>query len=329
MSSATPRQIPPERRMGSRAAEALLHGIVAATVVMVLLPAQRVRAPETRLRFWLLAMALPVTATPLYWLLAPWRHSERFRDDWALFSASHLAPWTLHGVPLANAVAELLALAGAILFLRDVIPFALDLALGRAAKRALLSVPAALTQAAGRCAAALGMGLPRLSVIESKHPILLCRGLRNPVIVASTGLCEMVAPDELEACIAHEMAHAKQRDPVLGWVLMVVRGICFFNPAVQLAARAAAREIERRADQSAARTVGSAEPVVRTMRKLSGSDSATPERALTWHGFRLAVIEQRCHALLHDPLPDAKAQSMWILAVAAIGLGVILFLTVA
>jgi beta-lactamase regulating signal transducer with metallopeptidase domain len=125
------------------------------------------------------------------------------------------------------------------------------------------------------------------------------------------------------------MAHAKQRDPVLGWVLMVVRGICFFNPAVQLAARAAAREIERRADQSAARTVGSAEPVVRTMRKLSGSDSATPERALTWHGFRLAVIEQRCHALLHDPLPDAKAQSMWILAVAAIGLGVILFLTVA
>jgi Zn-dependent protease with chaperone function len=287
--------------MGRRAAECILHGIVAASVVMMLLRAQRIRAPQARLRFWLLAMGLPLAGTPLLWLLAPWRLGERFRDEWALFSASHLSPWAWHGVELATAAAWLLALAGAALFLRDVIPFALDFARGRGTPRTATAPSPALTAAMERSAAALGIALPRLTVLlPSKHPILICRGLRKPIIVASTGLCEMLAPDELEAAIAHEMAHAKHRDPVLGWGLMLVRGLCFFNPAVQLAARAAVAEIERRADQSAARVVGSAEAVVASLRKLSGSAGIPAHTARTWHGFRLAAIEERCQALLRE-----------------------------
>lgn len=313
--------------MGRRAAETILHGIVAALVVMVLLRAGRIRAPETRLRFWLLAMGLPLGGTPLFWLLAPWRVGERFRDDWALFSASHLSPWACHGVEVASAVALLLALAGAALFLRDVIPFVLDFARGRARHQAVTAPSPALASAAQRAAAAVGIAVPRLTVLVSKHPILICRGLREPFIVASTGLCEMLAPDELEAAIAHEMVHARHRDPALGWGLMLVRGLCFFNPAVQLAARAAVVEIERRADQSAARIVASREAVVRSLRKLSGGDSAPAPR--TWHGFRLAAIEERCQALLREPPITPAAPSPWILATSAIGLGVILFLSVA
>lgn len=312
--------------MGRGAAETILHGIVAALVVRVLLRAGRIRAPHTRLRFWLLAMGLPLGGTPIFWLLAPWRIGDRFRDDWALFSASHLSSWAFHGVELARATAWLLALAGAALFLRDVIPFVLDFLRGRARHQAVTAPPPALLSASQRAATALGITLPRLSVLTSKHPILICRGLRRPIIVASTGLCELLAPDELGAAVAHEMAHAKYRDPALGWGLMLARGLCFFNPAVQLAARAAVAEIEARADQSAARIVGSAEAVTSSLRKLSGIDSAPAPR--TWHGFRLAAIEERCQALL-DPGRVAAAPSPWILPATAIGLGVILFLTVA
>jgi Zn-dependent protease with chaperone function len=317
--------------MGNQAAESILHGIVAAIVVMVLMRAQRIRVPDTRLRFWLLATGLPLSATPLYWWLAPWRHSERFRDDWSLFSASHLAPYTFHGVALSSTVALLLALAGTLLYLRDLVPFALDFLRGRATRRAVIEPPTILVSATSRAAAALGIAVPRLTVLPSKHPILICRGLRRPNIVVSSGLCQMLAPDELQASIAHEMAHAKHRDPVLGWGLMVMRGLAFFNPAVQLAARAAALEVERRADQAAARIVGSADAVVQSLRKLSGSDGARlfPSEARTWHGFRLAAIEVRCQALLHEQGTAGEVQPAWILPATAIGLGVILFMTVA
>jgi len=312
--------------MGRRAAETILHGIVAALVVMVLLRAGRIRAPEIRLRFWLLAMGLPLGGTPLFWLLAPWRLGDRFRDDWALFSASHFTPWAFHGVELAKASALLLGLAGGALFLRDVIPYVLDFRRGRAKHQAVTAPPPALASAAERAAAALSIPVARLAVVTSKRSILICRGLRRPIIVASTGLCAMLTPDELEAAVAHEMTHAKHRDPAFGWGLMLVRGLCFFNPAVQLAARAAAAEIEARADHSAAHVMGSAKAVTSSLRKLSGIDSAPAPG--TWRGFRLAAIEERGQALL-DGERVAAATSPWILPTTAIGLGVILFLTVA
>jgi Zn-dependent protease with chaperone function len=315
--------------MGRRAAECILHGIVAAIVVMMVLRAQRICTPQTRLRFWLLAVGFPLAGTPLLWWLAPWRLGERFRDDWALFSTSHFSPWAWHGVELAEAAAWLLAALGAALFLRDVIPFALDFARGRDTHRTVTKPSPALSGAAQRAAAALGIGVPRLTMLASKHPILICRGLRKPIIVASMGLCEMLAPDELEAAIAHEMAHARYRDPVLGWALMLVRGLCFFSPAVQLAARAAVAEVERRADQSAARIVGSTEAVVASLRKMSGNSGAPAHATRTWHGFRLAAIEERCQALLREGQSTPEELSPWILPTTALGLGVILFLTIA
>jgi Zn-dependent protease with chaperone function len=294
---------------------------------MVLLHTQRIRAPQIRLRFWLLALGLPLAEAPLLWLLAPWRMGDRFRDDWALFSASHLSPWTWRGVGAASAATWLLVGAGALLFLRDVIPFALDFLRGRVTHQALPAPPLALASAIRRAATALGLNVPRLTVLPSQHPILLCRGLRRPIIVASTGLCDMLDPDELEASIAHEMAHAKHRDPILGWALMLVRGLCFFNPVVQLAARAVVQEVERRADQSAARIVGSRQAVASSLRKLSGVDGSPAPR--TWHGFRLAAIEERCQALLREYPINPVGLSPWILPTTAIGLGVILFFTVA
>jgi Zn-dependent protease with chaperone function len=314
--------------MGRRAAECILHGIVAAIVVMMILRAHRLRAPEARLRFWLLAMAGPLVGTPLLWLLAPWRVSEQFRDDWALFSASHFSPWTWHRIELATAATWLLAVAGAALFLRDAIPFAVDFGLGRATKRTAIAPSAALVGAADRAAAALAIPVPRLVVLTSNHPILSCRGFRKATIVASSGLCDMLTPGELEAAIAHEMAHARHRDPALGWVLMLVRTLFFFNPAVQLVARAAVVEVERRADQTAAHIVGHTQSLVDSLRKLSGSAAAFPT-APPWRAFRLAVIEERCQALLREKNADPTILPRRILLATALGLGAILFLTVA
>jgi len=318
--------------MGRRAAETIVHGIVAAIVVMVLLRVQRIHSPQDRIRFWALAMGMPIAGTPLLWVLAPWRLDDGFRDGWALVSGSHLGADVGHVTGPLGTLMVLLGLAGTALFLRDAIPFVLEFVTSRPAHRTGAPPSAALSAAAERAAAALAMETPRLSVLASKHPILMCRGLRKPFIVVSTGLCDLLTPRELEASIAHEMSHAQHRDPVLGWALLVARGLCFFNPAVQLAARAAVLEIERRADQSAARMVGSTRDVVGSLRKISGAHGApghtAGSAARTWQGFRMAAIELRCQTLVrHEESPPANL-SPWILPTTAIGLGAILFLTV-
>jgi Zn-dependent protease with chaperone function len=315
--------------MGRAAAESILHGLVAALTIVAILGAGRIRDPQSRLHFWWLALACPVLLTPGYRWLVPARLDEGFRDGWALFSGDRLAPFAWHGIDVGTAGALGLAVAGLLLYLRDLLPFLLELRRSRVRNRVPATVPELLAQAGAKAAAVLHTPVPRLRVFASPHPILSCRGLRRPLIVASTALLERLTLDELDAAITHEVAHAKHRDPALGWGLMLVRGLFCFNPAVQLCARAAAHELERRADQTAAMAVGGPEPVARSLRKLAGEqgDATRESRLPAWHGFRLAAIAERCQALL-DRQPTAPAPR-FILAATAIGLGVILFLTVA
>jgi Zn-dependent protease with chaperone function len=315
--------------MGSRAAETILHGTVATLVVMVLLRTQRIRAPQARLRYWLLALACPALLTPLFWLLAPGRSTEGFRDEWSLLSGSHFSALSCYGIRLGRVVGIIMALAGIGLFLRDFVPLALDLATGRAGALDSVAPPDVMSQAVAHTAAALAIAPPRLVVRATKHPVLFCRGMRRPTIVASTGLFEMLCSDELEASIAHEMAHLEQRDAVLGWSLLFLRAMFFFNPTVQLVARAAALQAERRADLGAARITGSAEPMVRSLRKMASFHGTSTPSIPSWLGFRLAGIEERCQALLADVSRDPDRTPSWVLPATVLGLGMILFLTVA
>ena len=314
--------------MARAAAETILHGLVAAVAVMLILGAGRIRDPQTRLHHWLLAMACPVLLTPLCWLVFPGRTDEHFREVWSLFSGSHFSFVAWRGLRAGRVAALALAIAGCLLYLRDLLPFALDVGRSRVARRDLATIPEVLSKSVAAAAGALGTGMPRLMVIASRHPILICRGLRRSIIVASTGLVDLLAPDELDAAVAHEMHHARRHDPLLGWVLMIVRSIFFFNPAVQLCARAAVHEIERRADLGAAARSGP-EAVTRSLRKLAGSkgDDKRPPHLAAWHGFRLAAIEERCRTLIDEGQRVSPPRST--LLATAIGLGVILFLTVA
>ena len=315
--------------MGKAAAESILHGLVAALATVCILGAGRIRHPGSRLHFWLLALAGPVLLSPGYHWLVPARLEEGFRDSWALFSGDRLALLAWHGVDVGTAGAGGLAVAGLLLYLRDLVPFVMEIRRSRARSREPATVPELLAQSAARAAASLGTAVPRLRVLASPHPMLSCRGLRRPLIVTSTAVLEQLTADELDAAITHEVAHAKYRDPALGWVLMLVRGLFCFNPAVQLCARAAAHELERRADATAALAVGGPEAVVRSLRKLAGpgDDPNRGGRLPAWHGFRLAAMAERCQALLdrHPATPVPR----FILAATALGLGVILFLTVA
>jgi Zn-dependent protease with chaperone function len=292
-------------------AESIVHGLICAAALVVL---QRWRrdAPGTRLGCVVVAMVLPALLTPLVRVLAPARLTPAFRDGPALFSASHFLPWA----PVGALAVGVLAALGVLLYLRDLVPFVRDLAHGRPGQRTHEGVA---VRAVEKAAQRIGVPVPPVMEIEHTGPVLMCCGWR-PRVIISAGLAHRLQPDELDAALTHEMAHTARRDPRLGWGLMLVRTLCFWNPAVQLLGRRAVREIERRADQTAARLMGDERPLVNALSKMAEMQARD-----SWLD-RLAHrdIEARCRAVL---IPANTSRPSWPLGFA-LGLAIIVFLVV-
>ncbi len=69
-----------------------------------------------------------------------------------------------------------------------------------------------------------GLPLPKIYILEEKQPNAFATG-RNPensVIAFTTGLLEKLDRTELEAVVAHELSHVKNRDILIGSVVVVL-----------------------------------------------------------------------------------------------------------
>jgi heat shock protein HtpX len=69
-----------------------------------------------------------------------------------------------------------------------------------------------------------GLPMPRIYILDEKQPNAFATG-RNPensVIAFTTGLLEKLDRTELEGVVAHELAHIKNRDILLGSVVVVL-----------------------------------------------------------------------------------------------------------
>jgi Zn-dependent protease with chaperone function len=77
-------------------------------------------------------------------------------------------------------------------------------------------------------------------------------GTRKPVVVVDTPLLHALDDRELEGLVAHELAHIRRRDALLGQVVGVARDLAFFLPPLHLAARWLRSEQEETADECAA-----------------------------------------------------------------------------
>jgi beta-lactamase regulating signal transducer with metallopeptidase domain len=102
---------------------------------------------------------------------------------------------------------------------------------------------------AREAAAMLGLRkLPRIMTAEEGvSPFVL--GFFRPVVVLPAALADHVSAEELRAVLAHEFAHVRRRDALVGWILACSDVIYFFNPIVHLVKRAIILERERACDE--------------------------------------------------------------------------------
>jgi len=308
--------------------ESILHGLVATGVVLTLLLLWRARSPRVRLRFVWLALAFPAVVQPLLFWLSPERRSPAFAEDHALFASGRYADLVLFGARTDAVVAGCLAWLALLLLLRDLVPLIIQYAEPRPAAAADEALDSRLREAVTGLGDLFPLSEPRLRLVDATSPDISCSGLRRGEIVVSTSLARDLHPRELRAALAHEVAHLHYGDPALGWALMGLRALFFFNPAVQLLARLAAREMESRADDFAVGLVGEpsvlATSLVKTFRRGLGRRSL----GHLLEPLRVRALERRCRRLLDTaPRPDLGAPALH-LGVTAAGLAALLLFVV-
>lgn len=89
--------------------------------------------------------------------------------------------------------------------------------------------------------------MPRILVTNRNiSPFLF--GVLRPVLVAPAGLIANVNEEALYAVFAHEFAHLRRRDPLIGWILAVCETIYFFHPVLHFAKRRILFEREKACD---------------------------------------------------------------------------------
>ena len=314
------------------AAQSIVHGFVAAVVVEALIRVWKVRSPGERLGLRHLAVVGPLLVSPALVLAWPGRGGEEFRDRFALFTARHWEDVRVLGVPLFWVWLGGLAAAGAALLWMDLGPL---LRGRRKPPPAAAPAPPSLERTVAVLAGPLHVRPPPVRYLDLPAPVLFCTGVRRPAIVVSRGTLELLDGEELEAALAHELSHLAARDPAVSWALMAARTALFFNPAVQVVARAMARDAEARADERAGAfgdRAALASALLKLYRATHGRTPAAVRRTLPFAGalsepFRRARtldVERRCRRLLEPGPPPHDGLWPARLVLAATGLALLL-----
>jgi Zn-dependent protease with chaperone function len=96
----------------------------------------------------------------------------------------------------------------------------------------------------------------QLFQIPDERPVSLAIGSKRGKIVISAGLIGSLEEKELDAVLAHELAHIKKRDALLKTICLVYTYILRFDPIIRLVEAAISREMELVADEEASYVTG-------------------------------------------------------------------------
>ncbi|MCR4309265.1 MAG: zinc metalloprotease HtpX [Deltaproteobacteria bacterium] len=178
-----------------------------------------------------------------------------------------------------------------------------------------------------RLALSAGVPMPKVYIIPEESPNAFATG-RDPAhaaVAATEGILRVLSPDELEGVLAHEMAHVKNRDILIGTVAATLAGaIMMLASMARFAAifgggrddregggglqllvmailaplgammiqMAVSRSREYLADETGARFCGKPEALARALEKISNGSRQVPMQAspATAHMFIMSPL---------------------------------------
>jgi len=97
---------------------------------------------------------------------------------------------------------------------------------------------------------------PKLVLVTNYYPSPFVLGFLNPMLVLPQHLADNLNDNEMEALLAHEIAHMARWDNLYIWQAVLFRDIMFFNPVVQLVYTYLLKEKEKNCDDMAISITG-------------------------------------------------------------------------
>lgn len=107
-----------------------------------------------------------------------------------------------------------------------------------------------------RYARRLQVPTPRIVLLPACPGGAFTVGTRRPVVALDPALVDALDERELEGLVAHELAHIRRGDALLGLVVGIFHDVTFFLPPLHLAVRWLRREQEESADELASAHTG-------------------------------------------------------------------------
>jgi len=173
-------------------------------------------------------------------------------------------------------------------------------------------------------AARENVGLRRGFVVlkSNRAPAPVSFGIFHPMVLLPEGLADRLSDAELRALAIHELAHIKRKDPLVLFLVALVRAALFFHPLVWLAARQVSLLSEQAADDAVLDATGEAIPYAKMLARLAED---LPRRALSTEFaagilFSKGAFLRRIQAILSDNRESIKKLSRlaFITTIAAI-----------
>ena len=158
--------------------------------------------------------------------------------------------------------------------------------------------------------------------LQATTPMVI--GWIKPALVLPAKLLSALAPRELEAVLAHELAHVKRHDYLVNLVQTAVETLMFYHPAVWWVSGRIRSEREFCADDLAMQVCDRREEYAQSLVAVAETSLATPAHAVAVTGGSLL---QRVHRILRfpdqpTPLPWPAKCSALVGVVSALCLGV-------
>lgn len=172
------------------------------------------------------------------------------------------------------------------------------------------------------------LGIARTVAIRLSDNVLSPFTVRyfRPVVWLPVSMLTRLAPDQIEALLAHELAHIRRADWLWNGFQCVAESLLFFHPAAWWLSRRIRAERENACDDLAVDACGNAIALAEALATLERQRRSFPHLVLTAHG---GLLMQRISRLLSGPpsrLPWRVSAGLIVLLCAggllATGIGV-------
>jgi Zn-dependent protease with chaperone function len=309
--------------------ESVWHSLTAVIVVESALRAWRFHQPVVQQRFRTLIILLPALASPIYQWLDPTRGTMSSRLQGLLNTDGWLYLEPVPGLPAYTFLFLLIAFTVAIFFVQELVPILRSLR-GPSARRYRRHATVE-DEVMGNALQDIPGTKPRVVRLDIDEPLIFSTTGAGATIYVSRGTQAALTRDELQAAIAHELAHIRRSQSSILVLLFLLRTVMFFNPVTLVAFRKIVHAEEDICDDVAVSWTGKPEALAMALQrifehqvgldkfhvdKLSDLRSALEEHT---HKLHVAARIQR----LREANYEREQGWQWVLAIAALAIIVI------